>query len=438
MSIWLRAMRVFVVTVSFLMAFLILSPPAMAEEKSPAESQVDKANKFWDQMEGFTEEPGMQKDKSPEQKPAEEKTNTVEKLEKPVAEPVVAPPPAPSPRPATTVQETPLTEKRPVEAAPKIKSASTSEETTKKNKETEQYLDQGIMDIASDIAESIPSGKTTTIAVVDFNDLQGNVTKLGRYISEELITQLFQDKRFRVIERGLLEKAIDELKFNATDLVNPDAAQQLGKVVGAEAIVTGTLTDIGRLIKANARVIRTETGEVIGAAGTRIIKTLNVEDMMKEVLGYSKGKSKGASGVKEESRSAALQKYEAKGYLFELQGCESSSQMVTCNLTITNTGKDRDLSIGYFRNPGITKMFDDRGYEHNASGYKLLEQVSNDGRKSVGKFLVSGIPVNASIKFEGVSSEATQISVLTIQCAYPEDSRRFTVQFRDIPISRAD
>ncbi len=416
-------------TVSLLVSLLLLSGPAMSQDKSPAESQVDKALKFWDQMEEFTEEPGSSKDKVQEQKPAEEKAKTIQKIEVPPVAPIASPPPQPAPKPVTTMNEAPPIENRPMEAAPKASGISPKEETSRKNKDVEQYLDEGIDGITNEIAASIPSGKTTTVAVVDFNDLQGNVTKLGRYVSEELITRLFQDRRFKVIERGLLEKAIEELKFNTTDLVNPDAAQQLGKVLGAEALVTGTLTDIGRLVKMNARMIRVETGEVLGAASSQIIKTVSVEDMMKKEL---------VSGKKRESRSddhpaisnpEAVQQIETNDFLFELKSCDVSYQVVTCHLSITNREKDRELSFGEDGRlrPPHSRMFDKAGSEYHASNYKLADK---NGR-GVKSLLVNGVPINASIRFEGFTSQAESISLLELTV-----NRKIKVQFRDIPLIR--
>ena len=46
-----------------------------------------------------------------------------------------------------------------------------------------------IKGISSTITESIAKSGKKTIAVVDFTDLQGNVTELGRFIAEELSVQ---------------------------------------------------------------------------------------------------------------------------------------------------------------------------------------------------------------------------------------------------------
>jgi len=148
----------------------------------------------------------------------------------------------------------------------------------------DKSLDQGLDEIAQKVTKSIPAGAKKTVAVMDFNTLDGNVTMLGRFVSEELITKLFETERFKVIERSLLEKALEELKFNTTDLVDPTIAKQVGKVVGADAIVTGTLSDLVQSVKINARVIMVESGEVIGAAGAQIIKDASTEDMVKKVL----------------------------------------------------------------------------------------------------------------------------------------------------------
>lgn len=165
----------------------------------------------------------------------------------------------------------------------------------------DKSLDQGLNEIAQQITESIPSDSKKTIAVMDFNTLEGNVTMFGRYVGEKLITKLFQTKRFKVIERGLLEKALQELKFNTTDLVDTANAKQLGKVVGADAIVTGTLTDLGQSVEVNARVITVESGEVIGAASEQLIKDTAIKDLLKKVLVQSTGKKTAASNDERES-----------------------------------------------------------------------------------------------------------------------------------------
>lgn len=417
----MRKVRGWLLTFILIGIFLLSAKPVLSQEKSPAESQVDKATDFWNQIEDFTEEPGMGKkdevkDKNIKQEPQPPAKQSPEKSieEKPKQEivtPVVPPPPA---------------DKKPPEEPIK---------NTKPSRDRDKTLDEGIDDIAEQITSSFPGSKTTTVAIVDFNDLQGKVTMLGRYMSEELITRLFQARRFKVIERSLLEKALGELHFNATDLVDPDAAQQLGKVIGAEALVTGTLTDLGRLIKVNGRVIKVETGEVLGAAGTQIIKTMSVEDMMKNVLVPAKGQKSGQKSPGEISKDTQatfkkggqpLQQME-NDFLFELENCEVSFQIATCHFSVINKSNDRNFAVGRPNSwSPISRVFDDTGNEYHASNYRLANK--SGGR--IGSLLVSETPVKLDVEFKGISQQASTISLMEI---YGDG---FVVKFRDVPLIR--
>jgi len=168
-------------------------------------------------------------------------------------------------------------------------------------------LDQGLNEIAQKVTISIPEGAKKTIAAMDFYTLDGDVTLLGRFVGEELITKLFETERFKVIERSLLEKALEELKFNTSDLVDPSIAKQVGRIVGADSIVIGTLSDLGQYVKINARVIMVESGEVIGAAGVQVVKDSSISEMLKKIVSKS-AKSGYSVSVLDETES----KYEKK------------------------------------------------------------------------------------------------------------------------------
>ncbi|MBI2477096.1 MAG: hypothetical protein HYV60_00070 [Planctomycetia bacterium] len=116
------------------------------------------------------------------------------------------------------------------------------------------------------------AGDKATIAVVEFSDLSGGVTDFGRLLSEELITTLFATGNYKVIERLLLNKAIAEHKLQLQGLVDPKSAKELGKILGVDAIVSGTVADVGDSIRVNARLISTETGEVLSVAATTFDK----------------------------------------------------------------------------------------------------------------------------------------------------------------------
>ena len=58
--------------------------------------------------------------------------------------------------------------------------------------------------------------------MVDFTDLQGNVTELGRFLAEELsITLSESEKGFEIVDRTHLKAILQENKLSTTGLMDP-------------------------------------------------------------------------------------------------------------------------------------------------------------------------------------------------------------------------
>jgi TolB-like protein len=141
-------------------------------------------------------------------------------------------------------------------------------------------LDQRIGELSKQISDGLTENQKQTIAVVEFADLRGNVTDFGRFISEELITRLYQTKKFKVIERQLLNKIVAEQKLSLGGMIDQTSAQKLGKLLGVDAIASGTVTDLGKSLRINARLISTGTGEVFAVAAAEIAKDDSVMALM--------------------------------------------------------------------------------------------------------------------------------------------------------------
>ena len=110
------------------------------------------------------------------------------------------------------------------------------------------------------------------IAVVEFTDSSWKVTELGRILSEELITKLFLTEKYDVVERFLLKKVVEEHKLIRDGILDPNSAKELGKVLGVDAVVTGTIAEVGDTLRVNARVISADTGEIFSAAAASLPK----------------------------------------------------------------------------------------------------------------------------------------------------------------------
>ena len=106
------------------------------------------------------------------------------------------------------------------------------------------------------------------IAIIPFSYADGREgTTDGSIISERLTMKMINLQKFEIIERSVLDKVMNELKLQSSGIMDAGSTKELGKVLGVDAIITGTLVERkGGKIEVNARLIKTETARAIGAA----------------------------------------------------------------------------------------------------------------------------------------------------------------------------
>jgi curli biogenesis system outer membrane secretion channel CsgG len=92
------------------------------------------------------------------------------------------------------------------------------------------------------------------VAILDFDygtvrsyvaGLFGTDVDVGKGISDLLVKHLVQDGTYSVIERKMLDKILAEQNFSNSDRANPSTAAQLGRILGVDAIIVGTITQFG-------------------------------------------------------------------------------------------------------------------------------------------------------------------------------------------------
>lgn len=93
------------------------------------------------------------------------------------------------------------------------------------------------------------------IAVMDFDyatvqnyvsEIFGTRQDVGKGVADLLVDRLVSDGHYSVIERKAIEKIMAEQNFSNSDRVDPNSAAKLGKILGVDAIVTGSITQFGR------------------------------------------------------------------------------------------------------------------------------------------------------------------------------------------------
>jgi curli biogenesis system outer membrane secretion channel CsgG len=152
-------------------------------------------------------------------------------------------------------------------------------------------------------AQAAPQRKPR-IAVLDFDyatvmsyssAMFGSNVDVGKGITDLLVTGLVKDGTFSIIERKALDKIMAEQNFSNSQRADPTSAAKLGKLLGVDAIIVGSITQFGNETKktniggggggwnrfgvggvghsnskANvgitARIVNVDTGEILGVA----------------------------------------------------------------------------------------------------------------------------------------------------------------------------
>src|SRR5579872_7272837 len=61
-----------------------------------------------------------------------------------------------------------------------------------------------------------------------------------------LVDKLVNDGTYSVIERKALDKILAEQNFSNSDRADPSSAAKIGRVLGVQAIIVGSITQFGR------------------------------------------------------------------------------------------------------------------------------------------------------------------------------------------------
>ena len=153
-------------------------------------------------------------------------------------------------------------------------------------------------------AQAAPAPRKKRVAIFDFDyatvhsgvaAIFGQDVDVGKGISDLLVKYLVKDGSYSVIERKAMDKILAEQNFSNSDRANPVSAAKLGKLLGVDAIIVGSVTQFGNdtkktgvggaggglggfglggfkhsntkaIVALDARIVDIDTGEILAVA----------------------------------------------------------------------------------------------------------------------------------------------------------------------------
>lgn len=109
--------------------------------------------------------------------------------------------------------------------------------------------------------QSLSFEALTNIAVVNFKGI--NISEDEAYsLSDRLIIELVKTKYFNVIEREMMNDVLKEQGFQLTGCTSDECMVQIGRLVGVQKIIGGSISKIGNIYSVSSRIVNVETGEI--------------------------------------------------------------------------------------------------------------------------------------------------------------------------------
>jgi TolB-like protein len=107
------------------------------------------------------------------------------------------------------------------------------------------------------------------VVVLNFTS---NWIQLSEYIIDELIGYIVNDGTLTVVDRNNLETIRNELNFQLSGDVSDETASSIGKMLGAQAIISGSISAIGSSYRLRIRTISVETAQILGMQNVDVIQ----------------------------------------------------------------------------------------------------------------------------------------------------------------------
>jgi curli biogenesis system outer membrane secretion channel CsgG len=153
-------------------------------------------------------------------------------------------------------------------------------------------------------AQAPAAGRKPRIAILDFeyatvysnvSAIFGSNVDVGKGVSDLLVNYLVKDGSYSIIERRNLDKILAEQNFSNSDRADVTSAAKIGKMLGVDAILVGSITQFGNdtkntniggvggglgriglggvgrkeskaIVGLSARLINVDTGEILAVA----------------------------------------------------------------------------------------------------------------------------------------------------------------------------
>jgi TolB-like protein len=140
-----------------------------------------------------------------------------------------------------------------------VSCATAKPEATAADNSMQDGLDAAIRNASDYINKNVPRGSKLVIL-----NVKSTFTPLSEYIIDVLTGNVVNDRVFTVVDRANLALIQQEMDFQLSGEVSDESLQTIGQKLGAQTIVSGSITPFGNLWRLTIRALGVEDATVLG------------------------------------------------------------------------------------------------------------------------------------------------------------------------------
>ena len=129
-----------------------------------------------------------------------------------------------------------------------------------------------------------PRQGPTVVAIADFINADGKLSKMGRYVSEKLGIYFSASEDFEVLERTLMDRVIEEQQFQVSAMADERSTVEFGRLLGAQTIISGTISDLHDLFYINAKLVDVTQGKLLASVDVQVDRSRKLVKIFEEPL----------------------------------------------------------------------------------------------------------------------------------------------------------
>jgi len=131
------------------------------------------------------------------------------------------------------------------------------------------------------IADAVKA-KRGRLALVDFTNAKGTVTPIGRFLAEELGTQILVAGELKVADHTIVGSTLKKIHVTQFEPAQAHAVKQAAKAVDADVFATGSYLESPDSLRETVKLLSPSTVQSLGATRGTLPKTGPLAELIKE------------------------------------------------------------------------------------------------------------------------------------------------------------